>query len=365
MLAYLFGDSQLESEAEETKEAIERIMEEAETQEPLKTKRTPLVAALKAIGLDDVDDQIEYDPEGFAIKCEEESQYRLYVRLLMEPDSMEKLAELGWVVTRCGDVAMNNEPPEFRIRFLEIHFVNNDEQSPDQGSWPPGDSDGLNDILKKGREFMSTPMDRDHDDLNPVEHPDQSKKKNAGVGDAKDGAKPEGKPKTGKSKTESLLESPEGSVDGSDYGDDDQAPEVDPDEDRTKRKKVQAEDLVNELLDVNEAGHKAGCQCGFCKNKGSLGKKKKDDSGDDSSEESSDDMAEGESRKCPVCQSTDTVKGEETGKKIRCLNCGNEFLPVSEAEQRTVPYIGKDKKQRMVPYVSRSKKKMGESKKRR
>ena len=28
---------------------------------------------------------------------------------------------------------------------------------------------------------------------------------------------------------------------------------------------------------LNEGGHKAGCQCGFCKNKGSFGKKKKED----------------------------------------------------------------------------------------
>ncbi len=28
---------------------------------------------------------------------------------------------------------------------------------------------------------------------------------------------------------------------------------------------------------LNEAGHKAGCTCGFCKNKGKLGKKAEDD----------------------------------------------------------------------------------------
>lgn len=32
---------------------------------------------------------------------------------------------------------------------------------------------------------------------------------------------------------------------------------------------------------LNEGGHKAGCQCGFCKNKGSLGKKKDDKSKDE------------------------------------------------------------------------------------
>lgn len=29
-------------------------------------------------------------------------------------------------------------------------------------------------------------------------------------------------------------------------------------------------------MKLNERGHKAGCTCGFCKNKGSLGKKSDD-----------------------------------------------------------------------------------------
>lgn len=29
-----------------------------------------------------------------------------------------------------------------------------------------------------------------------------------------------------------------------------------------------------------EGGHKAGCQCGFCKNKGKFGKKKEDEGGE-------------------------------------------------------------------------------------
>lgn len=61
------------------------------------------------------------------------------------------------------------------------------------------------------------------------------------------------------------------------------------------------EELINRLADadsvediqaimaegeLNERGHKAGCTCGFCKNKGSFGKKKKDEGseGDDDKE---------------------------------------------------------------------------------
>ena len=101
LLAYLYGGSQLESEAEETSAAVERIMEEAEKAEPLKVKRAPLITALKAIGIENLDKQLEYDPEGFSLLCPEESDYAHYTKLLMEPDAMEKLAKLGWVVTRC------------------------------------------------------------------------------------------------------------------------------------------------------------------------------------------------------------------------------------------------------------------------
>lgn len=44
--------------------------------------------------------------------------------------------------------------------------------------------------------------------------------------------------------------------------------------------------------DVSEGGHKAGCTCGFCKNKGKFGKKKDDAEGGDEGKEEKDDMQE-------------------------------------------------------------------------
>lgn len=262
MLAYLYGDSQVESEVEETKAAIERIMEEAEKEEPLKPKRTPLVNALKALGLDDVDSEIEYDPEGFSLKCGEEDEHRRYVRILMEPDAMEKLAKLGWVVTRCGDVAMTNEPAEFRIRFLEITTCDSSED----GNWPAPNPDLVKKAIEKGREFATTEFDRD--DENPVEDETAPNKKKAGVGDAKDGADPEGKPKTGKSKSEGA-------------------------------------ELVDQLLNpVNESRHKAGCQCGFCKNMGKGFKKKGETDDAKEDDEPKDDAPKGE----PVSHGSDAPK---------------------------------------------------------
>jgi len=268
LLAYLYGSSQRESEAEEVAAAVERIMEAAEATEPLKVKRSPLIAALKAIGLDDVDKEVEYDPEGFSLVCPEESEYRRYVHLLMEPDAMEKLAKLGWVVTRCGDVAMSAEPAEFRIRFLEIYGTDNGE---DHKTWPAPNNALMTKIIKQGREFATTPMDRDSEnEINPVKNPDTAPdKKHAGMGDDADGKDPEGKPKgSTKSEAQRMADSLLSGV---------------------NEKRDKAAHLTSsarrfaarqESRSLRESGHKPGCTCGFCRNKGRFGKKDKEEKGD-------------------------------------------------------------------------------------
>lgn len=229
LLAYLFGGSQVENEVEETKSAIEQIMEEAEGQEPLKIERKPLQTALASL---DITGDIDYDPEGFSLTCDDEADYRRYTEILLSPDAMEKLAKLGWVVTRCGDVAMANEPAEFRIRFLEITTAGEDGEG---DSWPAPNPKLVTKVVKAGRKFMSEPGP--HDDDGPIEHDDKTSDDNQkGVGKAQDGEDPEGKPK-GSTKSEGLS-------------------------------------LAGQL--IGEGRHKDGCQCGFCKNMGSFGKKKKE-----------------------------------------------------------------------------------------
>lgn len=323
LLAYLYGGSQLESEAEETSAAVERIMEEAEKAEPLKVKRAPLITALKAIGIENLDKQLEYDPEGFSLLCPEESDYAHYTKLLMEPDAMEKLAKLGWVVTRCGDVAMSAEPAEFRIRFLEISGSDNGE---DHDSWPAPNNALMTKIIKKGREFATTPMDRDSEnELNPVKNPDTAPdKKHAGMGDAADGKDPEGKPK-GSTKSEGLrmAESVLADVneaekcphcEGQGYVDDEGNPHSEDTKDercqvcpRCKGRKVMhsahaaryrhgVEAKVSKTLGKPwkfEGGHKAGCACGFCRNKGRFGKKKDEPKKEPDSEPKSNGMETG------------------------------------------------------------------------
>ena len=366
LFAYLFGDSQVESEVEETKAVIERIMEEAEEQEPLKVKRTPLIAALKALGLKDVSNEVQYDPEGFSLVCKEESEYREYVRLLMEPDAMEKLAKLGWVVTRCGDVAMSSEPAEFRIRFLEITTVDTDSKD----EWPTGDQKLIKGVIKKGREFMDEPGPHDTD--GPVEYDDKtSDDHKKGVGKEQDGKDPEGKPKgsTGKTEAQAMAdnvlgvneaESPKGAMrreqcphcEGMGYHDDEGNPQsydtfMSRREDRSNPVhvcreckgtgqvaaaqagpyKAGVERAVSKTLGRPwkfEARHKAGCGCGFCKNMGSFKAKPKSDEDTDSGGGDSGENTE---------DSTD-LKGEA---------------------QEEVPYVDKTGKQRKVPWVRKPK----------
>ena len=334
LLAYLFGGSQVENEVEETKSAIEHIMEEAEKQEPLKVKRTPLINALKALGIDDVSNKVEYDPEGFALVCPDEGEYRRYVETLMSPDAMEKLAKLGWVVTRCGDVAMTNEPAEFRIRFLEISGTDDSEKD----AWPAPNPKLVADLIKKGREFATTPMDRDSEnEINPVENPTTApNQKHAGVGKEQQGKDPEGKPKgSGKSEAlnlaDQLLDVNEEErcphCEGQGYVDDEGNPHSDETKDerchvcpRCKGRKTMpkahaarykrgVEREVSKNLGKPwkyEARHKAGCQCGFCKNMGSFGKKKEESEAEEPEEQNEAHQVEvdyvdkhGKSRKVP------------------------------------------------------------------
>lgn len=246
LLAYLFCGSQAETEFDEACSVVESILEAADKQEPIVAERTPLVKALKALKLDVPDSALEYDPEGFALCLDNEADYRNAVALLMEPDAMEKLAKLGWVVTRCGDNAMSNEEPSFRVRFLEITTCD----AEDSESWPAPNQELVKKLIKQGREFVNEPFERDDD--NPVEDTAAPDEQQAGVGKAQAGKNPEGKPKTGKSKTESA-------------------------------------NLVAALL--GEGGHKPGCTCGFCKNKGKGFGKKKKDADDDSAEAPKSDDA--------------------------------------------------------------------------
>ncbi|MGV0949091.1 MAG: hypothetical protein ACOYB3_00155 [Azonexus sp.] len=166
---------------------------DADGAEDLKVDKQPLTKALSSLGIEAKG--VENDPRGLSLVFSSPEEYRAAHAILNEPDSLHKLAELGWVYSTQGDVAMANEQPELRIRFLEIDEI---EPQDAKASYSASDKTRLNkvkDIIKKGREFATTAPDFDRE-TNPVDHGDPKKgKRDKGVGDAKDGSDPEGKPK--------------------------------------------------------------------------------------------------------------------------------------------------------------------------
>lgn len=195
LLEFLFGEAAVQQSSTTLGEEVVRLFEEAageETEQMIANKK-PLAAALKDIG---ITAEVEEGPEWCEIRCEDECEYREYMEKLRDPDAMHKLAEKGWVMAQCGDQHMSNEAPCLKIGFIELKMLD----MPDNKQDVPD----LNNVLKNAQKFATTPMDRD-DDLNPVETDDKTSDDNQkGVGKAKDGADPEGKPK-GSTKSESAT----------------------------------------------------------------------------------------------------------------------------------------------------------------
>lgn len=196
LLEFLFGSTTVQKSAD-IGEDIVRLFEQAEAAElePVKAEKKPLTAALKSLGISAA---VEAGVQWCELHCDNEQDYREYLGKLQEPDAMSKLADAGWVMVRCGDQAMSNEAPDYKIGFIEVQTAEGNKQDkPDEK---------VQSILKKGQEFATTPVATD-DDTNPVERetgkPDvKMGGKTTGVGKPKDGEDPEGKPKgsTGKVK---------------------------------------------------------------------------------------------------------------------------------------------------------------------
>lgn len=199
LLEFLFGKTVIREEAE-LGEQIVRLFEEADEAEgvELVANKKPLGDALSSMG---VSGKVEAGAQWAEIHCDNDADYRKYIGILSEPDNMHKLAEMGWVMARCGDAATSNEQPDYKIGFIEIETAEAGEaDKPDEK---------VKAIIKKGQEFATTPVEQD-DELNPVEReqgkPDAKLSgKTTGVGKPKDGADPEGKPK-GSTKSESIVD---------------------------------------------------------------------------------------------------------------------------------------------------------------
>lgn len=184
LLEFLFGPEARQT-SQSIGEDVVRLFEEAadEETEQMVANKKPLATALKSLG---ISNEVSEGPQSCEINCDDENQYREHVRLLSDPDNMHKLAELGWVFALLGDVAMTNEPPGFKIGFIELNMLG----MPDNSDKVPS----LDKVMKDAQKFATTPLDREDDKLNPVEtdiKPSDDKQK--GVGKPTDGEKPKGK----------------------------------------------------------------------------------------------------------------------------------------------------------------------------
>jgi hypothetical protein len=183
-LEFLYGASQVDEAIEDVlTDDFAALLEQADSAEAesLAADKTTLSAALKAIGINS--SGLQEDPEGFALITDDRDQYIAAINILSDPDSMHELCKRGWVASKCGDQAMTNENPEFKLRFLEIATTSgNDKDTAEEEST----------IIKNAREFASE--EPEHDDENPVDHeaPDGNKLKKVTVGEPTDGEKPKG-----------------------------------------------------------------------------------------------------------------------------------------------------------------------------
>lgn len=117
---FLFGESQTESLIDETfAEIWEQLNLESETAEP--KNRKPLKKALKELGLECCIQFDVCDEDGVTyliLGCSDE--YNQSLSILSEPESLEKLSDMGWVHNPAGEFTQEGEDPKFKIEFIEI-----------------------------------------------------------------------------------------------------------------------------------------------------------------------------------------------------------------------------------------------------
>jgi len=163
-----------------------------------------LADALKALG---IDEPVETGAQWCEIHCDDDAEYHEYTRKLVDPDAMTKLAEMGWVMVKCGDSGMSNEKPDYKIGFIEIATAETTDGD------KPKDAEK---IRKDAQKDDATEFKRDgKKDQNPVELDDPGDElggKTTGVGKPTDGKDPEGKPK-GTAKKVKESKSPKALVD--------------------------------------------------------------------------------------------------------------------------------------------------------
>lgn len=146
------------------------------------SNKVPLQKILGEIG---ISGEIEEKVGCCCVTLPDEDAFHQANKMLADADVIYKLAKGGWVAAKQGDVAMTNEPAEYKISFLDIAEIKG------------GDSDKVPDLNKVAGDAQKADdaHEQEHSDtLSPVEHgTDKTGGKTTGVGKASDGNGPEGK----------------------------------------------------------------------------------------------------------------------------------------------------------------------------
>lgn len=240
LLEFLFGVSQQEEAVDDVlTDDFARMLEEADASEAelMAADKSPLVAALKAIGINS--SGLREDPEGFLLVTDDREQYIAALEKISDPEAMHELAKKGWVAFKGGDVAMSNEAPEYHLRFLEIATAG--------GSDAEKSDETDTEIMKQAREFATE--EPEHEETDGVEHdaPEGNKLKKVKVGEPTDGKKPEGKIKdslTAQEVANRLIEGGDDDLDDEDYYENNAGDETN------------QEDYANYKRDLKDTGEK-------------------------------------------------------------------------------------------------------------
>lgn len=111
---FLFETSQVDA-------ATEALLREAEDVERMEVRKTPLLKALKKLGIPT--ENVTVDADGARLTIPDASLWHEIVRKLGDVDTMNSLADEGWVPEFAGDVADTTELPEYVLNFLPLHDV--------------------------------------------------------------------------------------------------------------------------------------------------------------------------------------------------------------------------------------------------
>lgn len=191
LLKFLFVDSQKDAELDAY---LELLSEEANREEDLKSKKSPLEKALKSVEIPT--GGLEIDPvRGYVITFDSSDDYKKAKTALKSPEGMHAMAELGWLAADMGDQEGTEASDKFQMNFIEIAGANEE----------PSDVEKAADLEKSEMEKVAKDsFDFVNGDIEDREDEKPSQDKGKGVGDAKDGKDPEGKPK-GTAKSESVV----------------------------------------------------------------------------------------------------------------------------------------------------------------